>query len=79
MCTKGHVQNSQCFLYISLHWEVFKKPPTDGQVVHSSNVILDVQSLSHVQLFATHELQHTKLPCPSLSPRVCPNICSLSQ
>ena len=26
-----------------------------------------------------HELQHTRLPCPSLSPRVCSNSCTLSQ
>ena len=26
-----------------------------------------------------HELQHTKLPCPSLSPWVCSNSCSLSK
>ena len=26
-----------------------------------------------------HELQHTSLPCPSLSPRVCSNSCPLSQ
>ena len=25
-----------------------------------------------------HGLQHTRLPCPSLSPRVCSNLCSLS-
>ena len=25
-----------------------------------------------------HELQHTRLPCPSLSPRVCSNSCLLS-
>ena len=25
-----------------------------------------------------HELQHIRLPCPSLSPGVCPNSCSLS-
>ena len=25
-----------------------------------------------------HGLQHTRLPCPSLSPRVCSNSCSLS-
>ena len=35
--------------------------------------------LNHVQLFATHELQHARLPCPSLSPRVCSNSCPLSQ
>ena len=26
-----------------------------------------------------HGLQHTRLPCPSLSPRVCPNSCPLSR
>ena len=26
-----------------------------------------------------HELQHAKIPCPSLSPRVCSNSCPLSQ
>ena len=26
-----------------------------------------------------HALQHTRLPCPSLSPRVCSNSCSLNQ
>ena len=37
-------------------------------------------SLSHyVWLFETHELQHARLPCPSLSPGVCSNSCSLSQ
>ena len=27
----------------------------------------------------SHELQHTRLPCPLLSPEVCPNSCLLSQ
>ena len=43
------------------------------------NVVVVVQSLSHVQLFATHILQHARLPCPSLSPRACSNSCPLSQ
>ena len=39
-----------------------------------------VQSLSRVQLFVTpYGLQHARLPCPSLSPRVCSNLHSLSQ
>ena len=42
-------------------------------------VVVAVQSLNHVQLFVTHGLQHTRLPCPSLSPRVCSNSCLLSQ
>ena len=35
-----------------------------------------VQSLSHVQ---PHGLQHSRLPCPSLSPRICSNSCPLSR
>ena len=38
-----------------------------------------VQLLSHVQLFAPHELQHVRPPCPSPTPRVHPNPCPLSQ
>ena len=41
--------------------------------------VSSVQSLSHVQLFATHELQHTRPPCPSPPPRVHPNPCPLSR
>ena len=35
-----------------------------------------VQSLSHVRL---HGLQHVQFPCPSLTPGVCSNSCSLNQ
>ena len=41
--------------------------------------ILSVQSLSHVWLFATHGLQHARLPCPSPTPRACSNSCLSSQ
>ena len=37
-----------------------------------------VQSLSCVWLFATPGLQHARLPCPSLSPRVCSDSFPLS-
>ena len=37
-----------------------------------------VQSLSHVQLFATHGLGHARLLCPSLSPGACSSSCPLS-
>ena len=33
------------------------------------------QLLSHVQLCATHGLQHTRLPCPSSTPRAYSNWC----
>ena len=38
-----------------------------------------VQFLSHVWLFATHGLQHTRPPCPSPTPGVYPNSCLLGQ
>ena len=38
-----------------------------------------IQSLSRVQLWWPHELQHARLPCPSLSPVVCSNSCPLNQ
>ena len=41
--------------------------------------ISSVQLLSHVLLFATHRLQHTRPPCPSQTPRVYSNSCPLSQ
>ena len=44
-----------------------------------SHLNLIVRSLSRVRFFATHGLQHTRLPCPSLSPRVCSNLCPLCQ
>ena len=37
------------------------------------------QSLSHVDALWLHGLQHTRLPCPSLSPKVCSDSCPLSQ
>ena len=42
-------------------------------------VPVPVQLLSCVQLFATHELQHARPPCPSPTPRVYPNSCPSSR
>ena len=44
-----------------------------------SSVVVVVQLLSRVQLFALPGLQHTMLLCPSLSPRVCSNSYPLSR
>ena len=49
---------------------IWPSNPTTG---HQS-----IHSLSRVQLFEPHRLQYTRLPCPSLSPRVCSNSCPLS-
>ena len=43
-----------------------------------SELFLLVKSISHVWLFATHGLQHVRLPCPSLSPGVCSDSSPLS-
>ena len=45
----------------------------------SLTFVIVAQLLSHVQLFATHGLQHIRLPCPSLSLRVCLDSCPLSK
>ena len=42
-------------------------------------LLSSVQSLSHVQLFGPHELQHARPPCPQLTPGVYPNSCPLSR
>ena len=38
-----------------------------------------VQLLSHVWHYGSNRLQYTRLPCPSVSPRVCSKSCPLSQ
>ena len=43
-----------------------------------TNFVVIVQWLSRVRLFATHGLQHSRLPCPSPSPGVYSNSCTLS-
>ena len=44
-----------------------------------SILLIVVQSPHHVWFFATPGLQHTKPPCPSPSPGVCPSSCPLYQ
>ena len=47
---------------------------------HKSRQSFAVQSFNHVQLFLwSHWLQHTRLPCPSLSARVYTNSCPWCQ
>ena len=49
------------------------------QWMYLLNTWIFVQLLSGVWLFATHGLQHARLPCPSPSPWVYSNSCPLSQ
>ena len=46
---------------------------------YNSIVIVVVAHSVVSDYFWLHGLQHTKLPCPSLSPRVCSNSCPLSR
>ena len=51
----------------------------DCWIIQLSSVqFSSVQLLSRVLLFATHESQHTRPPCPSPTPRVHPNSCPSS-
>ena len=54
------------------HW-------TSREVKSMAFLTFVVQSLSCVWLLWPHGLQHTRLLCPSLFPRICWNSCRLSQ
>ena len=49
-----------------------------SKILNSWDVAVVVQSLSHVWLLWPNELQHTRPPCPSLSPWDCSNSCPLN-
>ena len=59
-----------------LFGKVFLLTSTSEDVLIS---IFVVELLSCIWLSVTHGLQHTRLLCPSVSLRVCPNSCPLSQ
>ena len=64
--TWGKSGNSGIFYFLRLqNWSQFSS-------VHFSHSVMFDSLLPH-------ELQHTRLPCPSLSPWVCSNSCPLSQ
>ena len=66
---------------ISNTWKQLKCPSTEERIKKiylSIHVHIVVQLLSPVWLLWPCELQHTRLPCPSLSPWVCSNSCPLS-
>ena len=58
-------------------WELFLCPRSFLLIF-----IFEVESISHSVMsdsLQLHALQHARLPCPSLSPRVCSNSCPLSR
>ena len=66
--TQGLNPHLLCFL----HWQV-------GSLALLKPGCVVVQSPSNVQLMRPHWLQHTRLLCPSPSPRVCPSSSSMNQ
>ena len=65
------------FFYNTFFGEVHENNAAYNQILslHFSSV----QSLSRVQPFGPHALQHTRLPCPSPSRVACSNSCPSSQ
>ena len=81
--------NPGCIIYSSFMWSwvyldlsIFLCKV--GQIIHAMHgccmkCCCCSFAKSHVCLFASHGLQHTRLPCPSLSPGVCSSLCPLSR
>ena len=74
-----------CWLMCILHralWGVIKWLRECGpwsQATWVSILVVVVQLLSRADSLRPHGLQHTRLLCPPLSPRVCSSSCPLSQ
>ena len=60
-------------------WQQRLKIQCAATKTRSSQIISSVQLFSCVPLFATHGLQHTRLPCPLPTARVYSNSCPLSR
>ena len=60
------------------HQKASSVVPEENTVCLNKQQTVVVQSVSCIQLFVTHGLQHARLPCPSPSPRVCSNPCPLN-
>ena len=75
---KPWAREKRCYGSTSWLWRVMISGVSLGSPLGLLSRVV-VQLLSHVHLFVTHGLQHTRLPCPSLPPRVCSNSSPLSQ
>ena len=69
-----------CPLILSWYYpsRLFKEDKQWGQKQQSYLIMLRFSSSVLSDSLWPHGLQHTRLPCPSLSPRVCLNSCPLS-
>ena len=77
LCIYNNV-TTQCFFYTSWFLPVISVCLCVYINLWYMSVSQSVQSLSHVQLFATPWSQHTRPPCPSPAPGVYSNSCPLS-
>ena len=78
LCSKGKWAKMQFCNFnfspqMTFFWSLFSEC-----LCHLLTHFVIVQLLSCVRFFATCVLQHARLPCPSLSPRICSNSCPLS-
>ena len=68
------------FLHFTWGTQNLKRKLEDGSKIGSSfSTIWSLCSLSQSNSLRPHELQHTRLPCPSPIPGVCSNSCPSSQ
>ena len=77
-CFLGHLIFSRIYIPHCISWQMRTLSWTFWWTLINI-IILSVQSLSHIWLFATHGLQRARLPCPSPTPRACSNSCPSSQ
>ena len=68
----------QLILYIA-QLKKFCVDSLEFSVYKTMSPVNVVQLLSHAWRLQSQGLQHTRLPCPSLSPRVCSNSCPSSR
>ena len=66
------------FLIREIPWNCSYTHHAQVTVINNKALLLFSHSIVSDSL-RLHELQHARLPCPSLSPRVCSNSCPLSQ
>ena len=81
LTVQGSQESSPSPQFKSINSLVLNLPygPTLTSIHDYQKTISSVQSLSHLQLFAPHGLQHTRLPCSSPTPRACSYSCPLSR
>ena len=72
------ISNSS-LLQITLHWAFLQLREKYQQSQICRLLLLFFSCYNVSSSLQPHELQHPRLPCPSLSPRVCSNSCPLSQ